>query len=53
MILKAICVAAALALFLAYFLPVVLKLKDVPLALVVIGGAVLAFVDAWHTLRKG
>jgi hypothetical protein len=53
MFLKALCVAAALALFLAYFLPVVFRLKDAPLTVVVIGGAVLAAVDAWYTLRKG
>ncbi len=46
---KALATVCAVALFVAYYLPIVLKLKDVPLSLIVIGGIALAAVDAWHT----
>ena len=44
---------AAIALFVVYFGAVVVKLKDVPLALVVAGGIVLVLVDFRDSLREG
>lgn len=41
---------AAMALFVAYFGPIVLKLKDIPLTIVVIGGIVLVAFDIWESL---
>ena len=41
----------ALALLAAYFMPVIVKLKDVPLAIVALGGMALAVADAWQSLR--
>jgi hypothetical protein len=41
---------AATALFLAYFGPIVLKLKDMPLTVVVLLGIVLVVVDLWQSL---
>jgi len=40
----------AFALFIAYFGPIVIKLRDIPLTLVVIGGIVLVAVDIWQSL---
>jgi hypothetical protein len=40
----------ALALFVAYFAPVALKLKDIPLILVLVGGLALVLVDLWQSL---
>jgi len=40
---------AALALFVAYFAPLVVKLKDIPLTIVVLGGIALAAVDIWES----
>jgi len=47
---KALVAIASMALFVAYYLPVVLKLQDIPLAVVVAGGIALAAIDAWHSL---
>ena len=41
----------AILLFLAYFGPVVAKLKEIPLAMVVLGGVVLVAVDVWESLK--
>lgn len=48
---KILATVAAMALFVAYYLPIVVKLKDVALMVIVVGGFALAAVDAWHTLR--
>lgn len=47
---KLFAAAAGLFLFLAYLGPLVVKLKDIPLAIVVIGGFILAAVDVWQSL---
>jgi hypothetical protein len=41
----------AVALFVAYFGPIVIKLKDIPLGIVVLGGIALMAVDLWESLR--
>jgi len=43
---------AAMALFAAYFGPIVVKLKELPLAIVVLGGIALVAVDLWESLRS-
>ena len=42
----------ALALFVAYFAPIVFRLREVPLAVVVVGGLALAAVDLYESLRE-
>lgn len=43
---------AAMTLFAAYFAPIVFKLKEFPLAVVVLGGIALVAVDLWESLRS-
>lgn len=40
----------ALILFVVYFGPIVLKLKEIPLTLVVVGGIALVAIDVWESL---
>lgn len=40
----------AIALFVAYFGPIVIKLKDLPLTAVVVGGIVMVAIDVWESL---
>ena len=47
--LKALADIAAMTLFVAYFAPVVIKLKEVPLTLVALGGIALAAIDSWQS----
>ena len=47
--LKAIANVAAMALFVAYFTPLVVKLKDIPLTIAVLGGIVLVAIDLWQS----
>ena len=42
----------AVALFLGYFLPLMLKLKNIPLGIVLLGGIVLVLVDVWQSLSE-
>ena len=42
----------AMLLFLAYFGPIVLKLKDFPLTIVVLGAVILVAVDLWESLKN-
>jgi len=42
----------AVALVFAYLSPVVLKLKDASLAVVVLIGVTMMLVDLWQSLRK-
>ena len=42
---------AATALFIAYFLPLVIKLKEIPLAIVVLVGIVLVVIDLWQSIK--
>jgi hypothetical protein len=41
----------ATTLFVGYFLPLVIKLKDVPLSIVLLGGIALVLVEFWESLR--
>ena len=41
----------AFAMFVAYFGPIMIKLKDVPLGVVLLGGIGLVAVDMWESLR--
>ena len=41
----------AFALFVAYFGPILVKLKDVPLGIVLLGGIGLVAVDLWESFR--
>ena len=47
--LKALGTLVGMALFVAYFLPIAIKLKEVSLIVIVAGGIALAAIDAWHT----
>lgn len=42
---------AAMLMFLVYFIPIVIKLKDIPLAIVILGGVVLVAVDLWESRK--
>lgn len=53
MSLKNLPVVVALLLFVAYFGPIVYKLRDIPLSIVVIGGIILVAVDAWESISEG
>lgn len=50
--LKLLGTLAGMALLIAYLLPIAVKLKEVSLALIIIGGVVLAGIDAWHTFKE-
>ncbi len=50
--LKIVAAIAALLLFLAYFGPLIVKLKDLPLTIVLIGGIVLVAIDIWESLKE-
>ena len=43
---------AAMALFIGYYGPIVVKLRDTPLTIVVIGGIALVAIDIWESLRN-
>lgn len=43
---------AALILFVAYFGPIVVKLKEISLAYVVLGGIILVAVDTWESFAE-
>ena len=43
---------AALVLFVLYFSPIVIKLKETPLIIVILGGIVLAATDVWESLSE-
>jgi hypothetical protein len=49
---KNIAPAMSFVLFVMYFGPIVFKLKDIPLAVVVIGGIILVGVDVWGALTE-
>ena len=50
---KTLANVVAIVLFVAYFSPIVIKLKEFPLTLVVLGGLALALIDVVKTLRNG
>lgn len=39
----------AIALFIGYFGPLIVKLKEIPLAIVVLGGIALVAYDIWES----
>ena len=41
---------AALLLFVAYYGPIAVKLKDIPLAIVIAGGIILVAIDVWESM---
>lgn len=43
----------ALVLLLAYLVPLVLKLKEVSLGVVILIGITMVLVDLWQSLRSG
>jgi len=43
---------AALALLVGYFGPIVVKLKEIPLIVVIVCGLALVVVDFWESLRE-
>jgi len=53
MALKVLGTLIGMALFATYFLPVALKLKETSLIVIIVGGVVLAAIDAWHTFKDG
>lgn len=52
MYLKKIAGIAGIALFVAYFAPIVIKLKDIPLTIVMLSGIVLVTIDVWQSLTN-
>lgn len=42
----------AVALFVSFVVPYVLKMKDIPFAIVILVGFALMAVDLWHSLWK-
>ncbi|MDH5245651.1 MAG: hypothetical protein OEW98_04305 [Betaproteobacteria bacterium] len=52
MLLKLLAALVAVALMLAYLVPMVVKMKDPALAIVIVIGLVIMLVDLWHSLRK-
>lgn len=42
----------SVAMFVGYFMPIVIKLKDTALASVVAGGIVFVLLDAWKALSN-
>jgi sugar phosphate permease len=49
---KLVMAAVAVVLLVGYLAPVVIKLKDVPMTLVMAIGIALMLVDLWHSLRS-
>lgn len=49
---KIIAAAIAVALVLSFLSPVVLKLKDVALGLIILAGIVMMLLDLWQSLRS-
>lgn len=43
----------AVVLMVAYLMPVVLKLKEVALGVVITIGIVMMLIDLWHSMREG
>jgi hypothetical protein len=52
MAIKIVAAVIAIVLVLAYLLPIVLKLKEVELGIVLLVGVALMLVDAWHSLKS-
>ncbi len=52
MLIKIISAVIAVALVLSFLSPVVLKLKDVALGIVILAGIVMMLLDLWQSLRS-
>jgi hypothetical protein len=52
MAVKLVAAIIAIALVLAYLVPIFVKLKEVSLAVVMLLGIVLMLVDVWHSLKS-
>lgn len=52
MIVKYLCALLAAALMVVYLMPVVFKLGETPLTIVVMIGVILMLVDLWQSLRS-
>ena len=52
MTIKILAASVAIAMVAAYLCPLVFKMKDLALAIVVLVGVVVMLVDMWHSLRK-
>lgn len=50
--LKIFATVVAIAMIMAYYAPVVIKLKELPLTVVALGGLALATIDALQSLRS-
>ena len=50
---KAVAAMIAVALFGLYFTPIVLKLREPSLAVVVLGGLLFAAYDGWKSISNG
>lgn len=51
MLTRILAALVAVALMAAYLGPILFKMKDVALAIVILIGMVVMLVDLWHTLR--
>lgn len=51
-LIKILAAIIAVALLLAYLGPLMVKMRDIPLGIVVVIGIVFMLVDLWHSLRK-
>jgi hypothetical membrane protein len=51
-IVKIVAGIIAVILVIAFVLPVAIKLKDAPLAIVIVVGVVLMLIDVWQSLRE-
>jgi hypothetical protein len=52
MVFKYVCAAVAVALMLAYLVPVIIKMKEIDLAAVLVVGLVMMLVDLVQSLRE-
>ena len=52
MLIKYLAAAVAVMLVVAYLVPVVLKLKEVSLGIVIAVGIAMMLVDLWHSLQS-
>ena len=52
MLIRIIAAAVAIALLLAYLGPLIIKMRDIPLSIVVVIGIVFMLVDLWHSFKS-
>ena len=53
MAIKLVAAIISIVLLIAYLLPVVIKLKEVSLGIVILIGITMMLVDLWQSFRKG